>query len=102
MKAEKSYDSLPNFTAADGVRLLGIGRNQYIEMMNQTRSFKKLFRRGKNINEVMPQSPVEINAAPFWMIRPGCILESDIKVCSSFEGFYFLFLAIGEARKGNH
>lgn len=33
--AEKSYDSLPNFTAADAMRLLGIGRNQYIELMNQ-------------------------------------------------------------------
>ena len=27
---EKSYDSLPNFTAADCLRLIGIGRNQYI------------------------------------------------------------------------
>ncbi|KAL5017599.1 hypothetical protein ScPMuIL_007188 [Solemya velum] len=42
---EKSYDSLPNFTAADCLRLLGIGRNQYIDLMNQCRSSKKFFRR---------------------------------------------------------
>uniref|UniRef100_A0A7N8X7Z9 Family with sequence similarity 91 member A1 n=1 Tax=Mastacembelus armatus TaxID=205130 RepID=A0A7N8X7Z9_9TELE len=35
MNSEKSYDSLPNFTAADCLRLLGIGRNQYIDLMNQ-------------------------------------------------------------------
>jgi hypothetical protein len=34
---EKSYDTIPNFTAADGVRLLGIGRNQFIDIMNQCR-----------------------------------------------------------------
>ena len=32
-----SYDALPNFTAADCLRLLGIGRNQYIDLMNQCR-----------------------------------------------------------------
>lgn len=37
LNAEKSYDSLPNFTAADAMRLLGIGRNQYIDLMNQNR-----------------------------------------------------------------
>ena len=37
MQAERSYDVLPNFTAIDGVRLLGIGRNQYIDIMNRCR-----------------------------------------------------------------
>lgn len=36
--AEKSYDTLPNFTAFDCIRLLGIGRNQYIDIMNRYRS----------------------------------------------------------------
>jgi hypothetical protein len=38
MKQEKSYDILPNFTAADIVQLIGIGRNQYIDIMNKARS----------------------------------------------------------------
>lgn len=46
MNSEKSYDSLPNFTAADCLRLLGIGRNQYIDLMNQCRSSKN-FSEGK-------------------------------------------------------
>ena len=38
LKTDKSYDSLPNFTAVDGLLLLGIGRNEYIDLMNQCRS----------------------------------------------------------------
>ena len=68
MVSEKSYDSLPNFTAADcefgchgddhmtdschvGLRLMGIGRNQYIDLMNQYRS--------KVIRNYLWQSQVE-------------------------------------------
>lgn len=43
MKAEKSYDILPNFTAADVMRMLGIGRNQYIDIMNKVRSKVRKF-----------------------------------------------------------
>ncbi|KAJ3632142.1 hypothetical protein Zmor_019144 [Zophobas morio] len=35
---EKSYDSIPNFTATDCLRLLGVGRNQYISIVNQSKS----------------------------------------------------------------
>ncbi|CAG0921790.1 unnamed protein product [Notodromas monacha] len=38
MEQEKSYDSLPNFTAADALRILGIGRNEYIDLMNECRT----------------------------------------------------------------
>eukprot|EP00760_Papus_ankaliazontas_P022905 PhM_4_TR19070/c0_g1_i2/m.6671 len=41
LKSEKSYDTLPNFTALDIVRLLGIGRNQYIDLLNTLRAKKK-------------------------------------------------------------
>lgn len=36
----KSYDSIPNFTAADILQLLGIGRNQYIDIVVKSRSNK--------------------------------------------------------------
>ena len=38
MAQGRSYDSLPNFTAADVLRLLCVGRNQYISMMNVARA----------------------------------------------------------------
>ncbi|RZR93702.1 hypothetical protein BHM03_00022300 [Ensete ventricosum] len=36
--AEQPYDSIPNFSAADALRLTGIGRNEYIDIMNKCRS----------------------------------------------------------------
>ncbi|XP_067004494.2 protein FAM91A1 [Anabrus simplex] len=84
MEQEKSYDSLPNFTAADCLRLLGIGRNEYIELMNQCRSGRKLFRR-KNIKDLLPPKPIDINVEPWWNIEVGCVIEEDIKLISESE-----------------
>ncbi|XP_077405636.1 protein FAM91A1 [Vanacampus margaritifer] len=84
MNSEKSYDSLPNFTAADCLRLLGIGRNQYIDLMNQCRSSKKFFRR-KSARDLLPSKPVEISVEPWWVAQSGYITEDDIRICSSAE-----------------
>uniref|UniRef100_A0A4W4F2Q3 FAM91 N-terminal domain-containing protein n=1 Tax=Electrophorus electricus TaxID=8005 RepID=A0A4W4F2Q3_ELEEL len=84
MNSEKSYDSLPNFTAADCLRLLGIGRNQYIDLMNQCRSSKKFFRR-KSARDLLPTKPVEITVEPWWVAQTGYITEDDIRICSPAE-----------------
>jgi len=85
MEAEKSYDSLPNFTAADAVRLLGIGRNQYIDLMNQSKSSRRLFRRGKTAKELLPTHPVEFPIEPWYLLCDGCIVENDVKTLSPQE-----------------
>jgi len=91
MAMEKSYDCLPNFTAADGLRLLGIGRNQYIDLMNQTRTktkfggfstnfFKKSYR------DFLPPRPVEnITLLPWWVVQVGYITEDDVKSLNKIE-----------------
>ncbi|XP_073535945.1 protein FAM91A1 isoform X2 [Phyllobates terribilis] len=84
MNSEKSYDSLPNFTAADCLRLLGIGRNQYIDLMNQCRSSKKFFRR-KTARDLLPVKPVDITIEAWWVVQAGYITEDDIKICSNVE-----------------
>ncbi|XP_061787006.1 protein FAM91A1 isoform X1 [Nerophis lumbriciformis] len=84
MNSEKSYDSLPNFTAADCLRLLGIGRNQYIDLMNQCRSSKKFFRK-KSARDLLPAKPVEISVEPWWVAQTGYITEDDIRCCSPAE-----------------
>ncbi|XP_077991150.1 protein FAM91A1-like [Glandiceps talaboti] len=95
MSNERSYDSLPNFSAADCLRLLGIGRNQYIDIMNQCRSSKptiqrpgsiqKFFRR-KPIRDLLPLKPVEeVIIEPWWVVQAGYITEEDIKVCTPGE-----------------
>jgi len=86
MLQEKSYDSLPNFTAVDCLRLLGVGRNQYIELMNKTRSKSKfsglssaLFRR--NYRDLLPsRPPSSVLLLPWWVVQVGYVTEDDVKV----------------------
>jgi hypothetical protein len=35
---EQPYDSIPNFSAADALRITGVGRNEFIDIMNKCRS----------------------------------------------------------------
>ena len=58
MAQEKSYDSLPNFTAADCLRLIGIGRNQYIDLMNSCRSNRRFGLFKKSARELLPTKPI--------------------------------------------
>ena len=45
IRAEKSYDTIPNFTAADCMRLLRVGRNEFIHALNTCRSKGWLWKR---------------------------------------------------------
>lgn len=86
LEAEKSYDQLPNFTAADVLRLTGIGRNEYIDLLNQSRSKKSitnsisgmLFRKtsisrlkSSNNGAELPSQPIDFELEPWWMVRVG-------------------------------
>lgn len=89
MTSEKSYDTLPNFTAFDCVRLLGVGRNQYIDIMNKYRSSNRLrtigFARRKPVKSMLPTHPCDILIEPWWKLNAGCITDDDVKVLSSDE-----------------
>uniref|UniRef100_A0A914GW42 Protein FAM91A1 n=1 Tax=Globodera rostochiensis TaxID=31243 RepID=A0A914GW42_GLORO len=102
MQAEKSYDSIPNFTAVDVMRMLGIGknlflisfgktfcfigRNQFIDLMNQNRANRRLFRRSKSVRDILPQKPSNIAPIePWFQLCYGCIMENDIRLLSSLE-----------------
>ena len=89
MSQEKSYDSLPNFTAADCLRLLGIGRNQYIDLMNQTRSGRKFgvfFGGRKSGRDLLPSRPVDnVPIHPWWIVNVGFVTEEDMKSVDKAE-----------------
>ncbi|CAH0388334.1 unnamed protein product [Bemisia tabaci] len=85
MEKEKNYDQLPNFTAVDCLRLLGVGRNEYIELMNQYRSGKKLFRKKSPARVLLPLKPNTIKIEPWWYIDVGFISEDDAKVIPEEE-----------------
>ncbi len=90
MTAERSYDTLPNFTAFDCIRLLGIGRNQYIDIMNKYRSSNRTVRLGfsrrKPVTTLLPTQPIDTFVIEnWWLINVGCISEDDVKILSEDE-----------------
>ncbi|CAN1345870.1 Protein FAM91A1 [Linum perenne] len=67
MKNEQPYDSIPNFSAADALRLTGIGRNEFIDIMNKCRSKKIMWKLNKSIaKELLPAHPAEFTIEPWW------------------------------------
>jgi len=63
---------------------LGIGRNQYIELMNQHRSSRKLFRR-KPPRELLPAKPIDIAIDPWFVAHHGYVTEEDVVACKPNE-----------------
>ncbi|KAH0462693.1 hypothetical protein IEQ34_010268 [Dendrobium chrysotoxum] len=67
MRNEQPYDSIPNFSAADALRLTGIGRNEFIDIMNKCRSKKIMWKLNKSIaKELLPTQPVDFAVEPWW------------------------------------
>ncbi len=86
MQRDESYDLLPNFTAADAVRLLGIGRNEYINAMNTSRTNRSfaLFRKKETqLENLLPAQPVDTVLQPWWLVNIGYVSEDHVKLCRS-------------------
>ncbi|KAI6652112.1 Protein FAM91A1-like [Oopsacas minuta] len=78
MITEKSYDTLPNFTAIDCLRITEVGRNQYIEYMNNSRA-KKFFR-SRRIRESLPSHPAQLSHYEgWWVVHLGYVTEEEVK-----------------------
>lgn len=72
MRSERSYDTIPSFTAADCMRLLGVGRNEFIHALNQCRSKGWLWKRRRAIVKAqLPDSPTAtLPVLHWWEVRP--------------------------------
>ncbi|KAG8085276.1 hypothetical protein GUJ93_ZPchr0010g9142 [Zizania palustris] len=69
MKNEQPYDSIPNFSAADALRITGVGRNEFIDIMNKCRS-KIMWKLSKSIaKELLPGLPADLAIEPWWGVR---------------------------------
>lgn len=66
------------------MRLLGIGRNEYIDLMNQCRSGRKLFRR-RNVKDHLPTKPARIPIESWWVVGLGMVTDDDVKNVSPEE-----------------
>jgi hypothetical protein len=82
MTQELPYDTIPNFTACDCERWTGIGRNEYIDIMNQCKSKKirwKLHRTGV-VHKLLPTNPVwrKFRIFDFFQIHRGICAEEEM------------------------
>ncbi|KAG5509899.1 hypothetical protein JKF63_07544 [Porcisia hertigi] len=69
LKQEQSYDCLPNFTAIDALNLLGIGRNQYLQLTKEVRSKLRWHVSRTYVNEHLPSTLLaSLTLDPFWTI----------------------------------
>lgn len=60
---------------------MGIGRNEYIDLMNQSKSNRGRLFGKKNVRILLPKVPIQIHMEPWWRVEAGLILQDDIKVC---------------------
>uniref|UniRef100_A0A1L8DBA4 Protein FAM91A1 n=1 Tax=Nyssomyia neivai TaxID=330878 RepID=A0A1L8DBA4_9DIPT len=85
LRNDKSYDTLPNFTAVDCLRVLGIGRNEYLALISEMKTnSSKLFRK-PNPQHFLPKFPIRINIEASWKVEVGYVLESDIRFVNDAE-----------------
>eukprot|EP00892_Ulva_mutabilis_P007529 jgi/Ulvmu1/5148/UM021_0165.1 len=86
MRNELPYDQIPNFTAADIIRLIGIGRNEYIAKLNACNEKKLLWRMNKSIaKEHLPTEPVHIKLTGWWRVQAVSLSEKDLRELSPEE-----------------
>ncbi|KAH8322790.1 hypothetical protein KR059_005934 [Drosophila kikkawai] len=88
LRSDKSYDTLPNFTAADCLRVLGIGRNEYLALISDLKTHTPrslIFGSRPNPLDFLPRFPVRIHMEPWWRLDIGYVLEADIKYLSPAE-----------------
>lgn len=70
MRDDCAYDALANFAAADAVRTLGVGRNEYIAAMVQAKSKRLLWRMNRGaVREFLPQQPMPLRLEPWWRVH---------------------------------
>ncbi|XP_030372800.1 protein FAM91A1 [Scaptodrosophila lebanonensis] len=88
LRSDKSYDTLPNFTAADCLRVLGIGRNEYLALISDLKTHTTrtlIFSAKPNPLDFLPRFPVRIHIEPWWRLDIGYVLESDIRYVTEAE-----------------
>eukprot|EP00792_Barthelona_sp_PAP020_P004878 TRINITY_DN2392_c0_g1_i1.p1 TRINITY_DN2392_c0_g1~~TRINITY_DN2392_c0_g1_i1.p1 ORF type:complete len:651 (+),score=131.02 TRINITY_DN2392_c0_g1_i1:666-2618(+) len=69
-----NYSSIPNMTAADITRLLGISRNEFIDLVNEIKASKGFFTsKEKTLDSALPSHPIPMKEdwiKEWWIIKP--------------------------------
>ncbi|OHT01424.1 hypothetical protein TRFO_31741 [Tritrichomonas foetus] len=71
MANDRSYQSIPNFSAADALRVTGVGRNQFIDAMNKSRAggWSSLLKSKERVlRSLLPYHPMKIPLQSWWIL----------------------------------
>eukprot|EP00879_Flechtneria_rotunda_P023299 GHRR01024648.1.p1 GENE.GHRR01024648.1~~GHRR01024648.1.p1 ORF type:complete len:247 (+),score=73.57 GHRR01024648.1:732-1472(+) len=86
LKEERSYDRIPNFTAADALRLTGVGRNEYIAIMNACKAKKLMWRVSKGIaRDLLPSLPKDSHMEHWWQVAVVNVGAEEFRELSTQE-----------------
>lgn len=71
--------------AADILRTVGVGRNEYISTMNQCKAKRLMWRVNKSLaKEMLPTEPCDIDMQPWWtvnVVNLGLIAAEFLSYC---------------------
>jgi hypothetical protein len=71
--------------AADGVKLLNIGRNEYIAILNACKAKKLLWRVNRGLaRDFLPHEPLQFTVAPWWRLAVVSIGVLKFTACLSW------------------
>ncbi|KAG2449449.1 hypothetical protein HYH02_005596 [Chlamydomonas schloesseri] len=84
LREERSYDRIPNFTAADALAITGVGRNEYIAALNACKARRLMWRvninRDSIVREHLPTEPLPVSRLePWWRVAVVNIGESEYR-----------------------
>ncbi|KAF8055757.1 Fam91a1 [Scenedesmus sp. PABB004] len=86
LRDEASYDSIPNFTAADALRVTGVGRNEYIAVANAARGKRLLWRVNRGLaRDLLPQAPRDVRIEGWWRVQVVNVGEAEFRELSPAE-----------------
>jgi hypothetical protein len=70
LRVSKPYEEIPNFTAADILRLLGIQSNSYLETLQKCKQRGWAAKISKAIRGLLPSSPIAVPIEHWWIVYP--------------------------------
>lgn len=86
MRDDAPYDAIPNFTAADALKVVGVGRNEYIDIMQKAKSKKLLWRVNKGlVRDFLPDLPKQLSPSPWWRVCVVNVGEVEYRTMSQSE-----------------
>lgn len=70
LRVQKGYDCLPTFTAADILRILGIHRNSYTELLQKCKEKGWISKISRAIRSMLPKHPLSVPVEGWWIVFP--------------------------------